>query len=454
MKTKRAHRLLVIAGFAAISVLAFALSRTGPKVGPSQNKESESPGKPNAVFDREQTQPQSSPAGSSLEIALAETEPARRRHLIQGWADSFSVNDIAGLLVRNELIKDKAIREELRDALLASWLRRDMAGLASWSGQGEKGDGQDLTLLMDARKALLDTLGKWTPERALDWMEASLPAQVKDALYEPYFLKLVTGNPAAACVKLSDFAQAESAANHERWGELFRRALGQWIAGDVSTAASWVEALPDGPVKTKALLVICYQWTETNPREATAWGAGLPLGGARDVVIAKLATLNARKDPATAAGYLDGISEGVAKDEARVAVAYLWTVKDPAMTSKWVSQFPEGAAREQALTQLVRTWAPAKPEEAAAWLQTLPDAPSTDLAVGTFSTTLLEDYPDMAFSAARSISNEPMRNAQLEQVVAAWAHADAAAARLFITQSPLPDELKQKLLVIAGPPSS
>jgi hypothetical protein len=400
---------------------------------------------------------------------LAEPDPVRRQELLRQWAVSVMTGDMEKTLSQIGQMQSAKIRMELRRTLLANWIQRDMPGVAAWLGT--EGVEQETELRMEARALLLEALGKWEPESALTWMKASLPE--RDLLYEPFFRQWAGVSPAAACAKLRQLAEGGQD-NPELWKNLLGQVAAQWAVADVRGAVNWVQSLPEGALKSQAMLQVSNRWTETSPQEAAAyaarqndselldavagkwantspqaaaaWAAGLP-DGARDGVIARLANTWAQKDPAAAATYTASLSPGAAQDQALGAVVTAWACAAPEQAAKWVSQFPESPVREIAMARLIGAWAGTKPEEAGQWLQTLPVSPSTDYALSAFSNALLEvASPEAAFEWAGDISSEPMRNAQLERVAASWLEKDAVAARKSIAQSTLPESVKKQLL--------
>lgn len=108
--------------------------------------------------------------------------------------------------------------------------------------------------------------------------------------------------------------------------------------------------------------------------------------------------------------------------------------------------FPEGKLRERALQQVAQQWAAYAPAEAGPWLETLPPGPSRDQAIGSFSGTIGQTYPEMAVQWAETISDVKTRDSRLENLARQWLRVDADAARAWISQSPLPENRRAALL--------
>jgi hypothetical protein len=129
-----------------------------------------------------------------------------------------------------------------------------------------------------------------------------------------------------------------------------------------------------------------------------------------------------------------------------IAVVSAWAYTAPAQVAQWVMQFPEGSVREQAMQQLAGAWAGSDADKAAQWLQGLPQTKSRDCAVDAFSGAVSASSPGTAFQWAQTISNETLRNQQLQNVVRIWLAQDPAGAQQAIAQSDLPQDIKSRLL--------
>jgi hypothetical protein len=104
----------------------------------------------------------------------------------------------------------------------------------------------------------------------------------------------------------------------------------------------------------------------------------------------------------------------------------------------------------QAMTQLINIWAGSNADQASQWLKTLPQTHARDFAVGAFSDTIASSSPGAAFQWAQTISDEAMRDNQLQSVARIWLAQDPAAAQQQIAKSNLSQEIKNQLLTTTG----
>jgi len=77
---------------------------------------------------------------------------------------------------------------------------------------------------------------------------------------------------------------------------------------------------------------------------------------------------------------------------------------------------------------------------------TLPDGGSRDAAVAVFVRRLVSTEPQAAAQRAQTVSNESVRNAQLESIVSVWLRSDEENTIARITQSSLSSKMKARLL--------
>jgi uncharacterized Zn finger protein len=66
--------------------------------------------------------------------------------------------------------------------------------------------------------------------------------------------------------------------------------------------------------------------------------------------------------------------------------------------------------------------------------------------VAVFVRRLVSTVPQAAAQRAQTVSNESVRNAQLESIVSVWLRSDEENATARITQSSLSSEMKARLL--------
>jgi len=386
--------------------------------------------------------------------------------------ESVSIEEIPATLERIQSMVTPDFQSEVRIALLKSWCRRDLAGMIPWFEQRKTVD----QLHQEARDQMVQGLAQREPGAMLAWMEASLAPSVRNELYSPFFRQWACADPASAGAKLRQCYDA-SPERASFWGDLIGQVAAQWASGDLHGAITWSQSLPDGPVKSLALLQVSYRWTAldpvgasafasqqndpallgnvagiwaaTDPNSAVAWATGLPAGAGRDAAVSRVIAVLAQKSPEAALAYADRLPADETRNRAMVTAISIWADSQPARAAGWVLRLPEGMAREQAFGEVLNAWVRSSAGEADQWLKSLPQNRSRDIAVTTFCDLLTPTNPGMAFQSAGTIASEAMRCQVMERTAIQWIEKDPEAARISINRSTLPESIKKQVLASA-----
>ncbi|OIR15065.1 hypothetical protein GALL_41840 [mine drainage metagenome] len=190
----------------------------------------------------------------------------------------------------------------------------------------------------------------------------------------------------------------------------------RWAGDDPVGSATWVAKQPDGPEKTRILSAMSAVWARKNPREAAALIANL------------------------------GLPDGEAKDQAIASVASAWAMDEPSAAARWVGTLPTGPGREYAIENVAFQWMQTDPGGFSTWVQGLPEAEDRDSAINAAVGTLVAPDPDLAINLAGLIKNDVIRRRQIKRAAEHWLKVDTVAARTWILDSTLSDEVKQQLL--------
>jgi len=406
---------------------------------------------------------------TDLQAALAETDPAKRKTLLDQWAASIDIGTIATTLERTPLFVNDQFQLAVRGALLSSWSERDLGGMIKWFGGRAAAD----QLHQEARDELVRSFDQRDPNEMLDWMQKKLGRASRNELYGPFFRQWAESDPAAAGAKLHQLDGA-SPVNSAFWNDLLGQVVAQWASSDLHGAISWSQSLPDGPAKSQALLQLSYRWAETYPvaasayaatqddpallrnitsiwaakdsRSALAWASRLPAGEGRTAAVSSAVAVWAQTSPETALTYASKLPGDGLRNQAIAAALSIWADTKPALAAQWTEQLPEGPLRDEAMGKVLESWAGIRPDQASQWIQTLPPTPSRNSAVSIFCEQVNSTNPDMAFQMAATITNEATRNQAMERAAIQWIGKDPVAARNSIIQSTLPSNIKEQVL--------
>jgi len=253
--------------------------------------------------------------------------------------------------------------------------------------------------------------------------------------------------------------------------------LATWVNQDPSQAITWVEQLPDGDAKRRAIISVASEAVRTDPQSAVRMAGGLPESAERDEILnramaewvhsapsdvqtwvqqvedpslrsrlmAVVATTLAESDAPTAAQLaLTSMEPGKLQNDAVVGIVQRWAQRDPASAASWVAQFPAGDLRDAAIDNLVKLW-PSR-TEAAAWLNSLPAGPSRDAGFRAYAEQIAPAYPREAAGWAAAIADPQIQAAQLERIIRAWNDRDFASASRWVQTASLTPSIRQRLL--------
>jgi len=252
-----------------------------------------------------------------------------------------------------------------------------------------------------------------------------------------------------------------------------------WGEQDALSAENWARQLPEGDERNGALLSIAREVTRDNPIAALSMAVELPQSAARDEFLmhsaAEWATTDSKKAiewgkkiedadlralllgaTATAAAGSDApmaatlaaqsLPPGRAQDDADVSIVQHWVQKEPEQAAGWVTAFPPGTLRDTALDALVKLWADKDLTEAGKWVNTLTPGAGSDIAIAAYVEKVSVQFPEMAAEWANEIRDAKLRQQRLENLAESWLQSDPPAARQWLAQSNLPQEVKTRLL--------
>ena len=159
-------------------------------------------------------------------------------------------------------------------------------------------------------------------------------------------------------------------------------------------------------------------------------------------------------DPAAAATLaIKSVAPGKPQDDAVVGIVQRWVQQQPNDAAAWVTAFPEGPLRDTAMENVVKIWADQDLQQPGEWLTSLEAGPGRDSGIVAYVSKVTSSFPETAAGWTGLIGNEAQRSLQMETVAEAWMRSDALAARPWISQAPMPDAVKTRLLAGASPQS-
>jgi len=291
----------------------------------------------------------------ALKTALLHRDPAQRLELLKQWATTVVPGAMDQTLAELEAIGDPELRFQVRGSLLSSWADRDLSGMAGWFGQRHAAD----SLHQQARDVLVQDLGRRDPVGTLSWMQQSLPESVRGELYAPFFRQWAGTDPAAASARLLQLSQAANG-NPLPWNDLIAQVTAAWASTDLNHAVAWIQALPEGAARTKAMQQIGYQWAAADPNAAASYA----LQQKDPTLLNIVAGQWAEKNPIAAATFACNLPGNQARIQMAVAVVTMWAATDPLQATQWASTLSDETLRNKSLQAVAVVWRTENPEAA------------------------------------------------------------------------------------------
>ena len=141
--------------------------------------------------------------------------------------------------------------------------------------------------------------------------------------------------------------------------------LRRWASLHPREAATWAEALPEGPVKLEALHHVAICWAERDPDAALDWAALLKPGETREPTVLAVGYEAARDTPLTAIKAAGILGSGSEHNQLVLYTVSQWAAVEPVAALEWVEGVKEGGLRDELFADIAITWAKVDGESAA-----------------------------------------------------------------------------------------
>lgn len=298
--------------------------------------------------------------------------------------------------------------------LLAQPRRHDRE-LLNWinalgNGRGDRASIANAVLrlphLPNRHMALSNMLSSWSttrPEAALAWINALPDRALRVSLLQQVSQHEFAHAPQLSLPLLLALPEGADRQNH------LSRTLRRWAANEPAAALAWIrahdepdlaqakvfvqaaaladiarfeprtalaewQALPDGPLKSKAIADIALAWGQTDPAAALQWASEQgPKLGASHYQSTDLIFAWARKDGPAALRWAEALPDEKARRHALDSLAGNWSEKSPrATTADLYAQIKDTTLRAQYVANHLQEWLAKDPAAAKTWLESSP----------------------------------------------------------------------------------
>lgn len=446
-------------------------------------------------------------------VSLARTDPVAAMQELAGWP------------------LEKRFRA--LEGVLAEWVRSDADAAVAWC-ESLPSEFERKASLAEASKALSAT----DPERAMKlalklgtghsndvlsqvfrawcgrdliaaehWLQAQPAGEIHRKSLAQFVRAAVVQDPALAARYL------DSKASPEDRVEVGGFLAAHWGRLDPIAASAWVEGLPAGPARDRALsqllnaeaetdpagtiqkvlqLPVSLQknalgpvfraWQERDPDAAIAWLEQQPMSTLSEAISQDALESLAERDPRSATRLLlslpsldrqvrwidnivvrwaisdlpgavefaSGLPDGAVKDKALKVVAAGWAESDPKAALEFSVSLPDGEARRHILDNLVNIAARVDAQTAANWVQELPPGDGKDQALKSVAQRWSQQNPPAALAWIETLPAGEVRRDGLATAVGRWAEADPTAAANYATHLTDPGEQTRTVEKVLG----
>jgi hypothetical protein len=143
---------------------------------------------------------------------------------------------------------------------------------------------------------------------------------------------------------------------------------------DANAAANWAGTLPEGEIRESASLAIATEVVRSDPVAALQIAAALPASSQRDGVLVDGVSQWAASDPSVATSWAEKVEEPALRQHLLASVAVAEAERDPGPAATLVAtELSPGPEQERAAVSVAQRWAQSKPDEAAAWVAQFPE---------------------------------------------------------------------------------
>ncbi|MSU35074.1 MAG: hypothetical protein EXS36_08155 [Pedosphaera sp.] len=430
-------------------------------------------------------------------VSLARTDPVAAMQELAGWPLDKRFQALEGVLVewiRNDA--DAAVAWcESRPSEFERKVSLAQASRAISATDPERA--MKLALKLGTGDLTLDALSQafqaWCGQdliAAEQWLQAQPAGEIRRKSLAEFVRAAVTQDPALAARYL------DSKASPEDRVEVGGFLAAQWGRLDPIAASAWVEGLPAGPARDRALSqllnaeaetdpagtiqkvlhlpaslqknalgMVFRAWQERDPDAAIAWLEQQPMSTLSEAISQDTLESLAERDPRSAArlllslssldrqvGWIDnivvrwaisdmpgavefasGLPDGTVKDKALRTVADWWSESDPKAALEFSVGLPDGEARRDILNNVVRIAASQGAQTAADWVQELPPGEGKDQALKSVAKEWSQQNPKAALTWIETLPAGEVRRDGLATAVGHWAEADPTAAANYAT---------------------
>ena len=219
-------------------------------------------------------------------------------------------------------------------SVLTTWTRNNPQEAIAWAeangtpAEGTPGADQGNF----AMAGIVSQLAKTDVDWALRLAESQPASMARGRMIDSLADQLVS--------QKGDVAAREAAMNiadESLRGGMVSRMASQLAQSDPAAAANWVQSMPAGDTRNKAMASIIGPWADKDPAAAAAFLTTIPLSPESDDSRARLAQTIGRKDPESALPWAGSITDPKARMSTTADIIQGWMRRDPEPAKQYIA---------------------------------------------------------------------------------------------------------------------
>lgn len=224
-----------------------------------------------------------------------------------------------------------------------------------------------------------------------------------------------------------------------------RQVVSVWAGRDPDAVGNWLTGLEKG--KDEAIRQYLLRIAYNAPRMAEEWYSRIEDKDKRLSAAPVITGALAAKGLDSAIEFVEELPSGRHRDRAVSRLVYEMAKEDPLIAFEWAATIDTASVRENSVAVAVGQWARLEPAEAGVYINELSGGALKDKCLRAYSLRIADDAPSTAMEWAQSISDRGMRESVTRSVAFRWARKDSAAAQAWISQSDLGESVKEGILM-------
>ncbi len=176
-------------------------------------------------------------------------------------------------------------------AAMDSWMRKDKAEATKWLKE------QTPEVQLSAVQGMRREVGDMSYDEATSWSQQVSP-QAGQEVIRMAMQENARRDPEAALRYLPDMTDETRPGGYEQIAT-------EWTRKDAMAASEWIEPLPVGPEKDRAIQGMVQELRRTDPSSSTVWAASVNDEKMRTNLVTENATLWLKREPEAAAAWIN-----------------------------------------------------------------------------------------------------------------------------------------------------